>query len=271
MKIMKVMMTLKQTLTECQFVDAFSRFLKELAATNCNAARREKLAGFAISRSGSIVNTNLSSGVDVPRSIFAPVSEGLCVRLLHIDQEPHDKEPPQAGTVVGLIGRTAIPCVCEVPEASASLLTDDAASVVSDGVRWQSLYLVFLGRHMLLAEPERGGSGGNGRIVTACNLGRVSVKGDHSPQISNASPARRLLVSHVSTNATPPGLFLPDEKQSPVTFGPFTRLSFFRSTLDVWFEDENAAEHALGIMMSKLNKTKSKRGNRLRERLVQDE
>lgn len=262
---------MKTTHTFDDLLDAFSTFLKELAATNCNAVRREKLAGFAISRAGNTVNTNLSSGMDVSRSIFAPVSANLCSRLLYLDQEPREKEPPQQGSVVGLVGRTAIPCVCEVPEIHSSLLANEAGSVVSDGVKWQSLYLVFLGRHLILAEPERGGSGGNGRIVTACNLANVSVEGDLNSQTANASPARRLLVSHFSMDSASPGLFLADEKGSTVTFGPFTRLTYFKSTLDIWFEDENAAEHALGVMESKLNKTRSRRGNRLRELFTNDE
>jgi len=252
-------------------LDAFSRFLKELAATNCNAVRRKRLAGFAISRSGDIVNTHLSSGLDVPRSIFSPVSESLCFRLLHLDDEPRDKVPPRPGSIVGLVGRTAIPCVCEVSEVYASLLAEDAAIVMSDGVKWQSLYLVFLGRHMILAEPERGGSGGNGLIVTACSLSKVAVEADRIPQVASFSPARRLLVSHFSMDDKPPGLFLPDEKRISASFGPFTRFTPFKSTLDIWFEDGNAAEHALGVMESKLKRIKSRRGNRLREQFIQDE
>jgi hypothetical protein len=243
--------------------------LKELAATNCYAVRREKLSGFAISRIGNIVDVSLSSGIDVPRSIFCPLSENLCTRLLHLDDEPREKESLQVGSVVGLVGRTAIPCVCEVSEASLSLLTGETASVVSDGVKWQSLYLVFLGRHMILAEPEKGGSGGNGRIVMACSLAKLSVQGDRNPQVTSASPARRLLVTHFSMDGTTPGLFFAGNKRPPPTFGPFNRFTPLKSTLDIWFEDENAAEHALGVIESKLTRMKSKRGNLLREQFIQ--
>lgn len=68
-----------------------------------------------------------------------------------------ERDNAKSGSVVGLVGRTVIPCVCEVPETAAHLLTDETASVVSDGVKWQSLYLVFLGRNVILAEPEKGG------------------------------------------------------------------------------------------------------------------
>lgn len=131
--------------------------MKEVAATNGAAVQEGKLAGFNISRNGQITNTKLSSGKNVGRSVFSTVSNQFCDNMLGLDDDDRDKNPPTSGSVVGLVGRTAIPCVCEVPEASASLLTDEAASVVSDGVKWQSLYLVFLGRYMILAEPERGG------------------------------------------------------------------------------------------------------------------
>ena len=137
------------------FSDAFSNLLREMAATGGGAVQNEKLTGFAISRAGSITNTKLSSGKNVGRTIFSPVSKELCTKLLTADEDDRDNAKP--GSVVGLVGRTVIPCVCEVPESCAHLLTDETASVVSDGVKWQSLYLVFLGRHVILAEPERGG------------------------------------------------------------------------------------------------------------------
>lgn len=62
---------------------------------------------------------------------------------------------PVSGEVLTLIGRSAFPCVCEVSKASATLFKDVSSSVIADGVKWQSLYLVIIGRYMVLAEPEK--------------------------------------------------------------------------------------------------------------------
>lgn len=191
--------------------------------------------------------------------------------LLRLDEEMSEREIPAPGSVVGLVGRTAIPCVCEVPESSALLLADQAASVVSDGVKWLSLYLVFLGRYMILAEPERKGSGGNGRVISASHLTRLTLERDALPPSGSSSPARRLLATHVSLDLQPPGLFLVEQMGDPKTFGPFDRLTRNKSTLDIWFEDEGAAEHAFRVMKVKLSRALAKRGNRLREKLAADE
>lgn len=119
------------------------------------------LAGFAISRNGSTVGSTESYEKDVRLSIFAPISHSLGTLLIEERDEGvpshRDRDQPQPGSVVGLVGRTAFPCVCEVPAANASLFTDNVSSVVSEGVKWQSLYLVFFGGFMVLVEPEKGG------------------------------------------------------------------------------------------------------------------
>ena len=88
--------------------------------------------------------------------VVAPLSTQQTTALLDQDGESVDRRP-NPGDVVDLVGRVAFPCVCEVNEASHFLFTDQRACVVADGVRWQSLYLVFLGRYMLLAEPVKQG------------------------------------------------------------------------------------------------------------------
>lgn len=219
---------------------------------------------------GVLTSTTLASGTDVNRSIFSPISPRMGVNLLRLDDEMSDKEMPEVGSVVGLVGRTAIPCVCEVPASCLDLLSDNNASVVSNGVKWLSLYLVFLGRFMILAEPERKGLGGNGRVITAAHLTRLDCERDALPPAGNSSPARRLLVTHHSLDSQAPGLFLADKQNNQIAFGPFYRLALHKSTLDVWFEDENAAEHAMRVMNVKLSRAVAKRGNRLREKLAKD-
>jgi len=250
--------------------DALSTFLKDLAATNSAALKGNTPSAFTISRTGTIVTTAISSGTDVNRSIFSPISPRMGINLLRLDEEMSDKEMPEIGSVVGLVGRTAIPCVCEVPASCLALLSDKTASVVSDGVKWLSLYLVFLGRFMILAEPERKGSGGNGRVITAAFLTRIECERDVLPPAGSSSPARRLLVSHHSLDSSPPGLFIAEEKMNQIEFGPFYRLTMHKSTLDVWFEDESAAEHAFGVMKAKLSRALAKRGSRFREKLARD-
>mmetsp|Transcript_17525 Transcript_17525/g.25932 ORF Transcript_17525/g.25932 Transcript_17525/m.25932 type:complete len:1277 (-) Transcript_17525:60-3890(-) len=249
-------------------IDALSTFLKDLNATSSAALKGNPPNSFSISRMGTLISTTQFYVADVNRSIFSPISTRLGKNLLRLDEEI-SKEIPQPGSVVGLVGRTAIPCVCEVPESCFALLTDETSSVVSDGVKWLSLYVVFYSGYMILAEPERKGSGGNGRVVSACYLTSVSVERDDSPPAGNSSPARRLLVVHRSLDDKSPGLFLL-EKTSPVSCGPFNRLERCKSTLDVWFEDENSAEHAYRVMSMKLGRAMSKRGNRLREKLAAD-
>lgn len=58
------------------------------------------------------------------------------------------------------------------------------------------------------------------------------------------------------------------DKASDVTFGPFNRFKLLRSGLDVWFEDQNASDHAYEVIQAKIAKAKAKRGNRLREILT---
>lgn len=74
-----------------------------------------------------------------------------------MEQNGTSSSCPEPGAIVGLVGRVAFPCVCEVTRPSENLFTDQRVCVVADGVKWQSLYLVFLSRFMLLAEPVKQG------------------------------------------------------------------------------------------------------------------
>lgn len=53
-----------------------------------------------------------------------------------------------------LSGRTAMPCVCEASSRESN--SEGGAKMVVEGVTWQSLYLVFFGSYMVLAEPAPG-------------------------------------------------------------------------------------------------------------------
>jgi hypothetical protein len=87
-------------------------------------------------------------------SIYSCISEGCWGAVFEEDKDDTAAAPVPGSTVV-LVGRTAIPCVCEVPPSSASLFSAAGSKVISAGVTWQSLYLVLLGSHMILVEPDQ--------------------------------------------------------------------------------------------------------------------
>lgn len=91
------------------------------------------------------------------RDVLAPLSNNLYFVLSSEKEDVLASNYPREGAVVRLVGRIAFPCVCEVTESSSELFLDERSCVVADGVRWQSLYLVFAGKYMLLAEPVKNG------------------------------------------------------------------------------------------------------------------
>jgi len=122
--------------------------VSDLASTDGKALRGIKLGGIAAKHDGSVARTH------DPNTIYSTISKGFW-EILFKDIQDNTAVEPHPGSVVGLVGHTAIPCVCEVPPTCAPLFSEAGAKVVSEGVTWQSLYLVILGRHMLLVEPER--------------------------------------------------------------------------------------------------------------------
>lgn len=111
-------------------------------------------------------------------------------------------------------------------------------------------------------------SGGNGRVVTSCELAQVRVEKDPIPSSGSVSSARRLLISYIGFDSKPPGLFEISERPIEKFLGPFVHLQVFLSFLDVWFEDERAADQAYSAMSFKIAEAKSKRGNRLRAKFA---
>ena len=59
--------------------------------------------------------------------------------------------PPEYGSVVGLIGRAAFPCVIEVSSPESSSLFTGRTCISNEGMRWQSLYLVVIGKWAVFA------------------------------------------------------------------------------------------------------------------------
>jgi hypothetical protein len=170
---------------------------------------------------------------------------------------------------VVLVGKAAFPCVCEVTSKFASLFTGRTC-VSNEGVQWQSLYLVVIGKFAVLAEPERGGSGGEGRVITACKLSCLAVKKDTTIMANNSTPARRLLLQHSSLDQHLPPLFVlePSSSEKKPAYGP-DRFNLSRSRVDLWFEDANACAVAWKALAGKIAKARAKRGSRIRSALLE--
>lgn len=200
--------------------------------------------------------------------MYAHISEHFSKALfgfdgdaVHIDAEP--------GKVVSLVGHMAFPCVCEVPPSCAPLFSAAGAKVVSQGITWQSLYLVLFGRHFVLAEPEKRAAG-DGRVVTRCQLERIIVEKDAADARADTT-ARRLIVSHIGPDQAPPGLFLFEESPKLQDEGPLVHLKQWLSSLDVWFEDNKAVTLAFNKVQESIVETKIQRGIRIQRYLAQDD
>jgi hypothetical protein len=112
-------------------------------------------------------------------------------------------------------------------------------------------------------------SSGDGRVVTCCLLERLQIERDKEEDRSAESFARRLLISHEGLDMDPPGMFLFDEAPRIDNIGPFLRVKQWRSSLDVWFEEDAVAQHALDVVNSKIASCKGRRGNHIRKYLAQ--
>ena len=178
-------------------------------------------------------------------------------------------EIPQPNSIISLVGRGTFPCVCEVTNETESFFTDGNSLVVAEGLRWQSLHLVLLGKHMILTETVRGDSGSNGRVITSCPLSNIIVQNDDALDQQSASSARRLYLVHFSPELSPPRLFEVDSADGHASNG--NEVSITRSELGLWFEDSNASTKAYKALWTRINKARSKRGQKIREALAHDD
>jgi hypothetical protein len=243
--------------------DALVSLLKDLASTGGVALRNIKLAGVALSTTGSFVQT---MDLHLSKQVWAPISSSLSTVLF---ESGHTGVLPEQGSVVRLAGSPAIPCVCEAPATLAHLFFGDATGVVAEGVTWQSLYLVFRDDYLLFAQPIPGGAGSDGRVIAACVLERLEVgRDDVSNAEAGSSPARRLLLTYKWFDMGSPPLFLFDELPKQTEVGPFIRIEYFASRLDVWFENQRAADYAFGTISSHIFAAKSQRGRRVKDTLA---
>jgi hypothetical protein len=234
--------------------------LNSMTRNGANPIRRMKnIGGFVVTNTGQTIATPKDG-------VYAPISEHFLDVLLGEDKSQVDTTP---GSVIQLVGQVALPCVCEVPPSSAPLFSPAGAKVVSQGITWQSLYLVLIGHNFVLVEPDRQAIG-DGRVVTRCPLERVSA--DKDPADARAdTAARRLMVSHRSHMTTTPGLFVFDKPPIPQREGCLIRSKQWKSKLDVWFEDNNAVKLAFNKVQESIIEAKINRGRRIQIYLAQNE
>ena len=103
-----------------------------------------------------------------------------------------------------------------------------------------------------------------------CQLEDLLIEKDNE-DLDAATNARRVIVSHVGSNETPPGLFLFEKPPLFKSAGPFFHFQKFRSTLDIWFEDRYAMDVAFDEVEMMIIKAKARRGHLLRSHLRQGE
>lgn len=247
-------------------VDALTTLLKDLASTNGGLLNQTDLAGVALSSDGSLTSLKDCFDRNVLKQVFSPVSSRVNAALL--GENGIKEKIPEPSSLIDMSGKALLPCVCEAPAHLASLFSDETTGVVSEGVTWQSLYVVLLEDVLVLVQPRPGALGSSyGRVITGCYLERLTVKRDGVVD-PNGPPARRLFLSHHWFGTIPPALFLFDAVPEPEKVGPLNRTKPFTSTVDVWFEDQSGADRAYEILVSKIFSAKARRGRRMEEFLA---
>lgn len=214
------------------------------------------LSGLALSAEGMSVSLKDCRESQLHRQVFAPLSSKVSRALF---SDGAGGALPATGSSLDLSGKPLIPCVCEAPASLSGLFSGEGLGVVSEGVTWQSLYLTFTDGAVVLAQPQ---PDGDGRVISACYLERLTVRRDMEAAVSGP-PARRLLLSHHWFEDRPPApLFLFDEIPRLDKVGPFVRVSSMpkMSTVDVWLEDQSAADHAFRVLSHHIFAAKSQRG-----------
>jgi len=226
--------------------------------------RGRKIGGFIFKGSTDPILPNPCDG----KMIFSPISNHFDHALFGTESKfGSSAEDLMAGSITSLVGKMAYPCVCEVPPSMAPLFSAEGAKVVSQGITWQSLYLVILDENLVLVEPERRPTG-KGRVVTLCRLENLTLDKDPDNARVDTS-ARRLILICESPDLKPSGMFRFEQKLQPEQVGPFSRVKRWKSSLDVWFEDSNALRTAFTNVFQGTVRAKASRGNRIRQYLSQ--
>ena len=111
-------------------------------------------------------------------------------------------------------------------------------------------------------------SSGNGRVVMVCRLENLEV-GVDTEDFPPSTAARRLIVSHDGRDETPPGLFMFESPPKRREEGVFVHLSKYRTSVDIWFENQKALDLAFVKVKRFIALAKAHRGHILRDYLLQ--
>ena len=79
----------------------------------------------------------------------------------------------------------------------------------------------------------------------SCRMERLSIQNDTS-EIHGRSAAGRRIAACKGLGSDPPGLSLKEEPTTVDEVGPFLLVKHWRSSLNIWFEDERAVQHGNG-------------------------
>ena len=231
-------------------VNALLNLLKSLGSRMKNVA----LTGVSVTSTGLIVNISDES------CTYAAVSSTLTDSLF---SDNFVADQLKANAVIDLDSTLCIPCVCEI---LGPLDPTSEGCIESEGVTWQSLYIILhhddhtyqIGFAQVL--PATGGSAG--RIISVCPLDRITVEKDSSIPV-DGSPARRLSLCYKWFDQTPPQLFLYDAMPTLEEEGDFLLAKSFTSRLDIWLENEYSANQAFEILTDHIFLAKAQRGKRV--------
>jgi len=83
------------------------------------------------------------------------LSPSFCNALYHDRGEAEVANHHKEGAVVSFVGKTALPCVCEISPSCNGFLKSSKSFIETNGIRWQSLYMVLLTNRMVLVIPTK--------------------------------------------------------------------------------------------------------------------
>ncbi|KAG7364009.1 hypothetical protein IV203_037211 [Nitzschia inconspicua] len=242
-------------------INALGSMLESLGNGREHVLQNQKLGGFVFNQSSDPIFPYPADG----KTIYSFISSTSDNAMFGVDKKDSTHVEAKPGAVLDLVGKIAFPCVCEVPPACAPLFSEAGAKVVSQGITWQSLYLVILGHDLVLVEPEKR-SRGEGRVVTRCKLEDLIIEKDPDDARTDTT-ARRLIVINYNTDLKPPGLFQFGKAPNPEEQGPFYKVKRWKSGLDIWFENSHALSLAYEKVGQSIAKAKAERGSFIRRYL----
>jgi hypothetical protein len=244
-------------------LNALGSMLGDLGTEREHVLQDQKLGGFVFNKSSDPFFPNPSDN----NTIYSYISSRADNAMFGLDEADTSYVDAKPGSVLNLVGNFAFPCVCEVAPSCAPLFSDDGAKVVSQGITWQSLYLVIFGQDLILVEPEKRASG-EGRVVTRCRLEDLILEKDPDDGRKDTT-ARRLIVVNYNTNLKPPGLFHFGKPPKSEEQGPFYKVKRWKSGLDIWFENSQALHLAYKKVEQSIAKAKAERGSFIRRYLFE--